>query len=363
MNTAVSQRHDAILQLLAERSPRRVNDIAAELGVSIVTARRDVDTLANEGRLRRTHGSVAALQPEAAALGERATVGLIVPDAEYYYGAVLQGARAAGLEAGVRIVLGVSAYDASMERRLADRLLDSGVDGLLIAPTPDFGTGAIDPEQQEWLASLDVPVVLIERPVEPGGAAARLDRVESAHAAGTAAAVRHLVELGHRKVALVVIAGPNTGQIRAGYRAAIAATGIESAGEVDEGQPGSDDAAERIVGLLRDEATALIVHNDQLAMRLTTWLGDAGIEAPRDVSIVCYDDVIAPFVEPALTAVAPQKRQVGDTAVRLVAKRIRQRREAGGAAAREAEYRSLVPLLHVRASTGAPQVAVGSLVD
>jgi len=342
-----------------ERSPRKVNEIAAELGVSAVTARRDVDSLASEGRLRRIHGSVMANAAQIdEAPGPRATVGLILPDAEYYYGAVLQGARGASVECGVRIVLGVSAYDPLMERRLAERLLDSGVDGLLIAPTPDYATGALRPEQQEWLTSLRVPVVLIERPVEAGGAAASLDRVESAHSAGAATAVRHLAELGHRRIALVAIAGPNTSQVRAGYRAAVAAMGIESAGEIDEGRPGSDEVADRIVDLVRGDVTALVVHNDQLAVRVTTWLDGAGLETPRDVSIVCYDDVIAPLVQPALTAVAPQKRQVGDAAVRLIAGRISQSQQADSVSSDlpRAEHRSLVPALHVRASSGAPRV-------
>lgn len=57
------QRHDAIIRMLAQRGALPVREIAAELSVSEATARRDVDRLAQEGRLSRVYGGAVVKAP------------------------------------------------------------------------------------------------------------------------------------------------------------------------------------------------------------------------------------------------------------------------------------------------------------
>lgn len=348
MARSVTERRQEILRLLDESSPRRLVELAELLGVSSVTLRRDVEDLASEGRLRRSHGGVARVERQTAARRAGGTFGLVMPHAEYYFGAVIDGIRAAAKEAGTRLTLGVSAYDLKVERRLVEGLVARGADGLLIAPTPDFATGELSAETQAWLESIPLPVVLVERPVRPGGCASELDGVSSAHGVGAASAVRHLVELGHRRLAFVAVTGPNTPHVRDGYRDAVAHNGVESVGEAYENLADLPALDAEVAALIERGATGLLVHNDQLAMRLLGRLEEFGGHVPDKLSVVCYDDISAELAQPALTAVAPQKEQVGRRAFALLAARVAHGAELGGA-----QHLQLVPQLHVRDSTSA----------
>jgi DeoR/GlpR family transcriptional regulator of sugar metabolism len=59
----VDLRHQRIVAAVESRGTARVRELAAELQVSVVTMRRDVEELAREGRLRRAHGVVHSMLP------------------------------------------------------------------------------------------------------------------------------------------------------------------------------------------------------------------------------------------------------------------------------------------------------------
>ncbi|MET4158299.1 substrate-binding domain-containing protein [Agromyces sp. PvR057] len=350
MSRSVTDRRAEIVRLVSEGASWRLAELSEELDVSAVTVRRDVEHLAAEGRVRRTHGSVTGVTGhEASEARSQLTIGMVAPHAEYYFGTVVHGARAAAVDHGARLTLGVSAYDSELEMRLASRLVDRGVDGLLLAPTPDYATGVVSDEVQEWLASIRVPVVLVERQMSAGGRGAELDRVVSAHDVGCASAVRHLADLGHTRLAFIAIDGPNTVPIRTGYLDGIRATGVRSLGEITERPGDTAESVRALLALVEQGATAVVVHNDQLAMRLLAHFDGAGVRVPDDLSLVCYDDISAELAQPALTAVAPQKAEIGRRAFRLIAERIAAR--ATGAASIGAEHVALVPTLRVRNST------------
>lgn len=349
MARSVTERHREILRLVAESSPRRLSDLTGLLGVSAVTLRRDVEELAEAGLVRRSHGAISAVGGGGGAGdGSQITVGIVVPHAEYYFGEVITGIRTAAARAGVRLTLGVSSYDVTLERHLVRGLIQRGVDGILVAPTPDFATGELSNDVQDWLIDIPVPIVLVERPVQIDGRAAAIDSVFSAHSTGCAAAVRHLAELGHTQVALAAIEGPNTPLVRNGYRRAVESCGVIARGEVYDKIGETAETAAQLAQLVREGVTALVVHNDQLAMRLLGQFEIMGVRVPDDVSLVCYDDISAEIAVPALTAVAPQKAAVGERALDLLLDRIRNGGDGGG------ERVALLPLLHVRDSTVAP---------
>lgn len=356
MARSVTERRQTILEIVQTEGSQVVLELAERLNISAVTIRRDLEELAAQGLVHRTHGSVGpAAEPVSMGLEGPKTIGLVVPHSNYYFDGVIAGAKVAAASAGARLVLGVSDYDKATEMHQVARLTNKGVDGLLIAPTPDFITGELDAEQQQWLVSLTVPVVLVERPVAPTGVASILDSVSSSHSAGAALAIRHLAGLGHRKLVSVMISGPNTPQVRQGYLSTVESLGLESLGVIDEGGAGSEDAAELLLQSVRDGATGIFVHNDQLAVRCMMWLEDAGIDVPGEVSLAGYDDVIAGVAHVPLTAVAPWKSAVGHRAVQRVLSRIAEREPAGnfGRAAEPmaTEHVEFVPRLHIRQSS------------
>lgn len=348
MSRSVAERRAAILEIVHTSGPQRVRELARQLDVSAVTLRRDIEELAEHGRLLRRHGIACPLEPSAAAPRSQATVGLVVPHSDYYYDGIISGAKRACVEAGARLVLGVSAYNQATELQQAKRLIANGVDGLVIAPTPNQETGRLTEHQEQWLAALTVPTVLMERPASPTGPASMLDSVTSSHRVGAAVAVQHLAALGHKNIAALMIKAPNSTLIQTGYEETVAALKLTSVGVIAEGRQGSYDAAQALQALIAAGATALFIHNDQLATRALTWLQDAGTRVPQDVSIVGYDDVIAEFASVPLTSVSPFRSSVGLRSVQLLLQRI----YGTGPAGRAVEHIALVPQLTPRKSSG-----------
>lgn len=361
-------RRQRILAVVRSRGSVRVADLAAELEVSVVTVRRDVEELARTGRLRRGHGVARSLEPTEqpsgpagpAAAGSTA-VALVVPERHTYLYETMHGARTVLEEAGLRVALHIAPQAAGAERPLVERALADGAGGLLIAPR--WSTAAEEEADYAWLAGVEVPTVVMERRPRRGSALHAVDAVCSDHWYGMHLAVGHLVSLGHRRVVLaarddsptartlrsafaeiaqdreeiedwtVTLSAPGPAGSRDG---AGAATGPGQAGKA---------GAEDLAGILRERrATAAVLHGDVDALMLVQQLADSGVRVPQDCSVVAYDDVVAAFGSTPLTAVAPPKAEVGRVAAELLVHRLT--REGGGI--RRVE---LLPELKVRAST------------
>ncbi|MDX6310619.1 MAG: hypothetical protein QOF84_4580 [Streptomyces sp.] len=354
------ERHQAILRRLRDRGSLRVTDFAEELGVSPVTVRRDVETLAERGLIARVHGG--AVLPETRAetaglpaettfpLAPRApavarTFGLIVPAADYYYPEVIKGAREAAGALGIRLILGISQYSPAEEQAQAQRMLDDGIDGLLI--TPCGGT-----EERRWLEGLTVPVTLVER--RPDDDTAGVERVVSDHVYGARLAVRHLAHAGRRRIALVLRGNtPTAPWVKEGYLAGMAASGLDAPEDLrfDSPPPETATQAERdrhieafVDAVTERRIDAAIVHNDHDAILVLQRLRARGLAVPGDVAVVAYDDEVAALADIPLTAVAPPKHAVGAAAVELLAARIAD-------PDRPKHRLAILPELHIRDSS------------
>ncbi|MEV8528176.1 substrate-binding domain-containing protein [Streptomyces sp. NPDC052000] len=373
MRERAAERHDRLLELVRARGSARVSELAAQLGVSPVTVRRDVEFLANEGRLDRVHGSVSwpgatdAPPQGGPASGpgpvpRELVIGMLAPNATYYFAEVIRGAHEAAAAAGARLVLRISDYRPQEDAGRAAGLLAAGAEGLLIAPgwkEPD------DPvEHGAWIAGLPVPTVLLERRGVPGRELDDLDRVCSDHSHGVLIAVRHLLGLGHSTPLLVARAdSPTAIAVRAGYRYALDALGLKSplppigsvSAEVDPA--GFERAVQALfTAVLAGRATAALVHNDVDAIRIVQRLAELGVRVPDDLALVAYDDEVAALADIPLTAVAPPKHEVGRYAAELLIERLRGGTGGGPGAGAEGPRRhvDLLPRLRVRSSCGAP---------
>ncbi|MET9363280.1 substrate-binding domain-containing protein [Streptomyces sp. NPDC006632] len=398
MRESAAERHDRLLDVVRRHGSARVSELAVHLGVSPVTVRRDVEFLATEGRLDRAHGSVSwpgagepvptAARPPATRHHDRApatgaapatgfrsgsgsgsgsrelVIGMLAPNATYYFAEVIRGAHEAAAAAGARLVLRISDYRPQEDAGRAAGLLAAGADGLLIAPgwkEPD------DPvEHGAWIAGLPVPTVLLERRGVPGRELDDLDRVCSDHSHGVLIAVRHLLGLGHPTPLLVARSdSPTAIAVRAGYRYALGALGLTSPLPVidsvsAEADPnGFEGAVRALRGAVADgRATAALVHNDVDAIRIVQRLAELGVRVPDDLALVAYDDEVAALADIPLTAVAPPKHEVGRYAAELLIERLRGAAVDGaGVGVGEGAPRrhvDLLPRLRVRASCGAP---------
>ena len=364
-----------LLDALHAHGTVRVAELVEALGVTAVTVRRDIAQLADEGLVRRVHGGATLVEPldladddvdrpapvvetplaepshpaRSGALRPAPAIGMLVPSLDYYWPGVVRGAQQEAHGRGLRIVLRGSSYESVDDRPHLERLLgSSGVDGLLVAPTMS-SPGAAD--LVAWLASIEQPVVLVERTATIAPYHEAMESVVTDHALGAAVVVRHLAELGHERIGLVLSArSPTARHLRAGYLEATAAGGLDTVGVVDEEYTSTewDALIDTIIdGCLSSGTTALLVHSDPEAMALVQRCEERGLSVPGDLSVVAYDDEVAGLFSPALTAVRPPRTSVGRAALTLLADRLR---DPG----RPTHRVIISPSLHVRESSGPP---------
>lgn len=205
--------------------------------------------------------------------------------------------------------------EATCEREAIDFLLSRRCDGLLVH------ADVLSDEALEALGA-QVPIVIVNR-VVPAliDRCAHVDNVQGGYRA-----TRHLIELGHRRIACIT--GPlwkqDATQRLMGYRRAMAEAGLpvdsDAIVEGDSQLPSGRHAIEVLRG--REVAfTALVVGSDDMAIGAMQQLREVGLRVPEDVSLVGYDDeAYADFVTPGLTTIhVPVEEMAQAAAGRLLA--------------------------------------------
>jgi len=170
------------------------------------------------------------------------------------------------------------------------------------------------------LVNSGIPCVALDMPVHGPHAS----YVTSDNYAGAVAAVRHLHELGHRRIA--TIAGPASmlpAQARlAGFRIAVRDFGLDLPEEyVQEGDfflASGYAAGQRLAGLA-DRPTAVFVAGDEMAIGALHAFADQGLATPGELAVVGFDDIeAASLVRPALTTIAQDPLGLAAAAVELL---------------------------------------------
>ncbi|WP_225101387.1 substrate-binding domain-containing protein [Streptomyces sp. CoH27] len=365
MREPVDLRRQRILAAVQSRGAIRVSDLAAELAVSVVTVRRDVEELAREGKLRRGHGVARPVLPEA----ERAAVpappsadggpvAVVVPERHAYLYEALHGARSVFEEAGIRVVLHIAPAVPGAEQPLVERALADGARGLLIAPR--WRSRTTEEADYVWLSRLDVPAVVMERRPRRGSALHAVDTVCTDHWYGVHLAVEHLTALGHRRIVLAARDdSPTARAVRAAFTEIAAdhpdvdkwAVALSSPGAVPDRAATAQTPVELPSLMAGLGATAAVLHGDVDALMLVQSLRDNGVRVPEDCSVIAYDDVVAALGSTPLTAVSPPKADVGRAAAELLLRRL-DPRDPGGATA-PVRRLELLPVLKIRGSTQA----------
>jgi len=296
----------------------RVSDVAAAAGVSPTTVSHALSGARAVNPETRERILAVARElgyvPDRVASGLRrrrtGVVGLIGDDLATtpFAGRIIEGARRAGLERDVLLMVAESGGDAEAERDLITRFLAQRVDGLLLARM--YHQRVERPDVPD-----DVPVVLVDAAPEPGW---QVDAVVPDEAQIATLACERLTRAGHRDIAYV----GTTDESRAargrliGVRSALGDVGIP----LDDGRLafcGSDAAGGRDAGgRLLDQSpppTAVICFNDQIAMGVMQAAARRGIPIPDGLSVVGIDDLhpVADALDPGLTTVALPHDEIG----------------------------------------------------
>lgn len=263
--------------------------------------------------------------------GTARTVGMVVTDVTHpFFGPVLRGAQAAAWRAGYAVALVDVANDPDRERASFEALRAGPADGyMFFTVDPPEGSGE--------------PVVAIE--VSPPGMP--FVRFDTGH--GTDLAMRHLIALGHTRIAhLGSELDAETFRIRREHvLARLAEAGLELAG-YERAAFRFDAAQDAALALLSGASrpTAVYCDDDLLAGGVYLAARELGLRIPDDLSVVGFDDLpFARVFEPPLTTVVIDPEELGAGAFELLAELM-----GGGSP----EGRVLPVSLIVRGSTAAP---------
>jgi LacI family transcriptional regulator len=305
-----------------------VHDVARAAGVSISTVSRALsapERVAAETRDRVTRAAAElGYRPNRAASGLRMgrthAVGLLVPDLENpYFATVTKAVQARARAEGYEVFVADSDEDADVEAELIGALA-TRTDGLLLA-SPRSG----EAELRAALAGLTAVLISRELRPEPGAEAPDIPSVFVDDADGAAQVIGHLYALGHRKVG--VAAGPPSswsgGRRVAGLTAAAERWDVELSvlGTFQPYFAGGTQAADFA---LASRATAVVAFNDLMALGILDRLRQRGVDVPREMSVVGFDDVpLATLVSPGLTTVRAPLARMGRRAVDLLLARLR----------------------------------------
>ena len=313
--------------------PATIRDVARAAGVSVTTVshafsgRRPVSAPVRRRVAAASHR--LAYRPshlaQAMVTGRSRTVGLIVPDiANPFFPEVARGVEDAAADRGYSVFLADSELDHREEQRYVDLFEDKGVDGMIyLAGTPMLGPAL------SRVAASETPLVLVDEDLAVEGP--RCGFVGVDNRGGGRLAARHLLELGHRRFA--VIAGPALlptaaarldGFLHELEQAGIGAPEVETAGSyVFEDGRTAFAALQRRGGAF----DALFCANDLLALGAVTAAQEAGLTVPGDLSVVGFDDIFfARLSYPGLTTVTQPMRQIGREAAVLLIDLIEGRR-------------------------------------
>ena len=210
----------------------------------------------------------------------------------------------------------------------------------------------LSPEQQSQLAAREIPLVVLEPTDLPRE---DVPSVGATNWVGGLSATRHLLDLGHRRIA--VITGPPwalSSRARLdGYRAALETAGIPvDPALIREGAFELADGSRHTTDLLRlpDPPTAVFALNDGMAIGVYHAAGLTGLRIPGDLSVVGFDDYpLDKWLAPPLTTVHQPMREMGAAAARMLV-------DLAQGVAPEATRLELATRLVVRASTAPPRV-------
>ena len=292
---------------MAQRQPT-IADVAERAGVGVSTVSRVLNDGQVSGRAReRVMAAMSdlAYRPRASARalasGSTGMVGLVIPFFTHPSAIErVRGVMAAMEETPFDLIVCDVGDPGQRDAYLGRRAPVNRSDGLLIVSL------APDDDEVDALLATGAPVVLVDAQ-HP-----RLPRVVIDDVHGGALATRHLLELGHERIAFVGdTSDPGFGFVSSrlrceGYRGALAAAGVPVRDELQRTGPHGREVAHRLTDellALPEPPTAIFAASDTQALGVLEAARTAGVDVPGDLSIVGFDDLeVAPYI--GLTTVA-----------------------------------------------------------
>jgi LacI family repressor for deo operon, udp, cdd, tsx, nupC, and nupG len=301
----------------------KIKDIAASVGVSPATVSRALTGtgLVAEPTLSRIREAARTMnyRPNVSARNLRTqrsmSVLMVVRDVgNPFYLEILKGVESTARAAGYAVLMGNTENNPEREIEYFDMLRDGHADGMILI------TGKL-PKRDGFAERIrNLPVVVALEAINGSG----LPHVMIDNEGASREAVQHLIGLGHRRIAHIAGPVPEIMSLRRrdGYRRAMEDAGLP----VPEGyEPVGDyllHTGERLCRQLfelPEPPTAIFVANDEMAFGAINELRRMGLDVPRDVSVVGFDDLfLSQAFHPPLTTVSQPRAAIGQKAMELL---------------------------------------------
>jgi len=302
-----------------------IHDVARSAQVSINTVSRVLNARPDVKETTRAHVWAVIGQlgyrpnhlARALVRRESRTLGLVItdctnPNSARQVRVIQQTVRAQGYA----LMIFDTQENVEVEQSALQVLDEYAVEGVILTPAATVAA-ALTPFVQR------LPVVLLNREVPGLGGC---DTVVNDNATGTADAVRHLIAMGHTRIAYITARWAiSTVRDRLhGFRATLAAAGIPVHEEMMVAADVSIAAAAAATrALLPHKPTAILAYNDLMAVGVLSAVLDAGLRVPEDIALVGYDDIAyAPYLRVPLTTVVQPTDALATAAAHLLLQRI-----------------------------------------
>ena len=311
----------------ADGAPRRatLKDVAQAAGFSQSTTSR---ALSGEGYVAagvrdRVLAAAESLGyvPHAMARSLRKqdsrTIGVLVSDLRNaFYADLAAGIASRSRREGYTMMLVDDQGSTDAEMDAARAFVATRVAGVIVTP--------LSGDVSAYLMRQHIPVIEADRQFSAG----RCDGVIIDNAGVAKRMTDHLIDLGHRRIALFIDETMWTtgGERAAGYRRSLEGSGIPADPSlVISAGWDADGARKSAIDILarRDHPTAIFAANNLLAEGVWRATNDLGLRIPEDVSVVSFDDSQwMSMVSPGITAVAQDAVSLGETALDRLLERL-----------------------------------------
>jgi len=306
-----------------------IKDIAKVAGVSHTTVSRalrenpaiSTETTARITRIADDLGYVPNTAARGLKTNRSGVLGVIVRRiVDPFFSEVLHGIEDVIQAEGYSLFLAASNRDPQREKAIIRTMSEHRVDGVIICFTE------VGEEHQQQLRQLGVASVLINNQAPHNPA---LNAVGHDDVYGSRMITRHLIELGHRRIAYVGNAnsGRTTIDRQQGFLQEMAAADLLVSPEYMIDSPnglpdGGVTVGEHLL-YLPQPPTAVVCYNDMVAMGMIQAWQQAGYKIPDDCSITGFDNIeISAYVHPPLTTLNQPRYELGYEAAQMVLRRL-----------------------------------------
>jgi len=301
-----------------------IRDVAKLAGVAPITVSRVInnDGYFTEETRQKVEAAVLELDYIPNSLGpslrskRTQTLALVLSDiTNPFWTTVARGAEDAANKHGYHIIIGNTDESAEKQEEYLLFLMKKQVDGFLFVPASYNAS--------KTLLKRKVPTVILDRRFP----SSQVDSVRCDSVGGAFGLTKHLIDLGHRHIAIITGRQDHTTACDRveGYVAALKEARISDSQQIFWGEYTQQSGYDNTVQILRTShrPTAIFAANNFIAIGVMRALRDAGMRVPEDISVVAFDDLPeAITIDPFFTVAAQPAYEMGHKATELLISRL-----------------------------------------